>query len=147
MVIAIIGILSAISIFALQGSRESARDGRRKADLEAIRSALELFKSDNGFYPWDTTNCTSGNASTCFASYLVPNYIPAVPADSTAGRVYSVTVQSCVEVPPAGSGIYECPKYVLCAGLETDTVADSVCTTYSNNCGTGITCSHSARNP
>ena len=46
-VIAIIVILISVSLVGLTGSRETARDAKRKADLEAIRSALELYKSDN----------------------------------------------------------------------------------------------------
>ena len=36
---------------AFNSSRAVARDGRRKADLEATRSALELYRSDVGAYP------------------------------------------------------------------------------------------------
>lgn len=50
-VIAVIGLLAAISIFGLQGARESARDSRRKSDLESIRSALEIHRADCGIYP------------------------------------------------------------------------------------------------
>ena len=39
-VMGIIGILAGMSIFALQGARESARDARRKGDLETIATAL-----------------------------------------------------------------------------------------------------------
>ena len=63
-VIAIIAILLAVSAFGLQGSRASARDAKRKSDLEAIRSALELYKSDHNYYPlrvneasgWEVSN-------------------------------------------------------------------------------------------
>ena len=41
-VMTIIGVLAALSLFALRGARESARDARRKADLETIRSGLEM---------------------------------------------------------------------------------------------------------
>ena len=54
-VISIIGILIAISIFGLSGARESARDARRKSDLELIRSGLELYKADCNTYPGSIT--------------------------------------------------------------------------------------------
>ena len=50
-VIAIIGIILAISAFGLTGARESSRDAKRKADLETIRGGLELYKSDCNSYP------------------------------------------------------------------------------------------------
>ena len=50
-VVSIIGILIALSIFGLQGARESSRDARRKADLETIRSGLEIYKADCNDYP------------------------------------------------------------------------------------------------
>ena len=50
-VISIIGILIAVSIFGLSGARESARDARRKSDLELIRSGLELYRADCNAYP------------------------------------------------------------------------------------------------
>jgi general secretion pathway protein G len=52
-VMTLIGLLVGISLFAMGGARESARDGSRKADLEAVRSALELYKADCDEYPMD----------------------------------------------------------------------------------------------
>ena len=50
-VIAIIGVLISISVFSLSDSRKTGRDGRRKADLELIRSGVELYKADCNSYP------------------------------------------------------------------------------------------------
>ena len=50
-VISIIGILVGVSIFGLSGARESARDARRKSDLELIKSGLELYRADCNRYP------------------------------------------------------------------------------------------------
>ncbi|MCK4588676.1 prepilin-type N-terminal cleavage/methylation domain-containing protein, partial [Candidatus Woesebacteria bacterium] len=50
-VISIIGILLALSIFGLQGARKSARDSKRKADIELIRSGIEIYKADCNVYP------------------------------------------------------------------------------------------------
>lgn len=47
----IIGILISLSIAASTGAKKSARDGKRKADLEQIRGALEMYKSDEEEYP------------------------------------------------------------------------------------------------
>lgn len=60
-VIAIIGILSSVILSNLSSARMKARDARRIADLNQIRTALELFYSANGYYPqsncgWDCNN-------------------------------------------------------------------------------------------
>ena len=49
-VIVIISILIGMSVFGIQGARKNSRDARRKSDLEQLRSALELYRADNGGY-------------------------------------------------------------------------------------------------
>ncbi len=50
-VIAIIGVLSAVVLASLNTARAKSRDAKRISDLRQIRNALELYRSDNGFYP------------------------------------------------------------------------------------------------
>lgn len=50
-VFSLIGIIIGISLVAFGTTRKTARDGKRKADLEQIRSALEMYRSDVGNYP------------------------------------------------------------------------------------------------
>ena len=54
-VIAIIGILSSVVLASLNTARMKGRDARRMADLEQIRTALELYYNDRGYYP--QSNC------------------------------------------------------------------------------------------
>lgn len=49
--ISIIGLLMAVVIVAYGPVQKSARDNRRKSDLEKIRMALEMYKMDVGNYP------------------------------------------------------------------------------------------------
>ncbi len=107
-VMAIIALLSGISVFALQGARSSGRDAKRKADLEDIRSALELYKADCGQYKSGTlptgTNglissvgtdgCTSANT-----------YMQDVSEDPSTGNSYGYNRQTQT-------------TYCLCATLE-----------------------------
>jgi type II secretion system protein G len=86
-VIAIIGMLSSIVMASLNSAREKARDARRVADLEQIRTALELYYDDHGYYPpsdcgWDCNGYDySGDASwDALAAELAP-YIPSLPKD------------------------------------------------------------------
>ena len=50
-VIAIIGVLSAILLANFVGVRQRARDAQRKSDFRQIQSALELYRADQGSYP------------------------------------------------------------------------------------------------
>lgn len=75
-VVAIIGILTALVTVNLSDARERARDVQRKTDLKAIQGALELYKNDQlpQSYPatatWQTDLESSG-------------YIKEVPSDPT----------------------------------------------------------------
>lgn len=62
-VIAIIGIISTISVVALNNARAKARDAKRVADLKQISNALELYYSDNNRYPTIITPGQSLNAA------------------------------------------------------------------------------------
>jgi len=63
-VLTVIGVLMGLALVSHQGARKSARDGKRKADLEQIRSALEMYRADKEEYPCgserDTCKGTSG---------------------------------------------------------------------------------------
>jgi prepilin-type N-terminal cleavage/methylation domain-containing protein len=50
-VVAIIGLLSTLSIVALNSARVKARDASRVAAIKQWQTALELYYSDNGGYP------------------------------------------------------------------------------------------------
>ena len=58
-VVAIIGILSTVVLASLGRARASARDAKRKAEIQQIKTQLELYFNDNGTYPvrgWTTSN-------------------------------------------------------------------------------------------
>lgn len=135
-VVAIIGILTAVSIFALQGARESSRDAKRKSDLELIKSGLELYKSDCGVYPLALGTVLTGPPpgqgipSSCAQTNV---YISAVPADPTSTRSYSYTRNGA-----------DPTKYILCASLEQapTTLPGPGC----GGCGS-IACNYQVTNP
>jgi len=132
-VISIIAVLAGLSLFALQGARESARDARRKADLEQIRSAIELYKADCGDYPASLPAVGSslvgdGSPSACSASNT---YIAAVPGDIIPGRAYLYSRTAAT-------------TYELCASLEGG--SGSVACGGSSSCDTA-TCNYKVINP
>lgn len=55
-IIAIIAILSVIGVTVFSGVQKNARDAKRRADLDSIRLALEIYKSVNGRYPSPTNS-------------------------------------------------------------------------------------------
>lgn len=92
-VIGILGILMAVVIVAVNPSRQfaQARDTQRKADLSALTSAVVQYSVDhNGNLPTDISDnpvitTTPANVAV-LDSYLVPDYIAAVPDDPTPGQ-------------------------------------------------------------
>ena len=50
-VIAIIGLLSTMSVLAVNSAREKSRNARRVADVRQIQAALELYFTNSNSYP------------------------------------------------------------------------------------------------
>lgn len=77
----VIGLLAMISAAVVSvigsGPKKYARDSRKKADLESIRSALEMYRNDRGYYP-STASCAGG-------SCLATTYIQTVPTPPGGG--------------------------------------------------------------
>jgi general secretion pathway protein G len=51
LVITIIGILAALVVPKMMGRSEQARQAAAHADLSSIKTALDAFEVDNGYYP------------------------------------------------------------------------------------------------
>jgi general secretion pathway protein G len=51
LVITIIGILAALVVPKMMGRSEQARQAAVQADLSSIKTALDAFEVDNGYYP------------------------------------------------------------------------------------------------
>jgi general secretion pathway protein G len=50
-VVAIIALLAAVVISSLDTSRQKGRDAAKVETIKEVTKALELFKTDNGYYP------------------------------------------------------------------------------------------------
>lgn len=121
-VITIIALLTTMGLVIYQNSVRKGRDGRRQTDLEQIRSALELYRSDIGWYPAALSTLTPPTNS----------YIQAIPTDPKS-NTYKYA-------PAAGASPV---TYSLCAHLEAST------DTTSQFCGGGCTgnCNYQVTNP
>ncbi|MFN4212430.1 MAG: type II secretion system protein [Microgenomates group bacterium] len=103
LVIVILGVLATLISGNFITSLKKGRDARRKADLEQIQRALEMYYEDKKAYP----------SSITFGGPLV---------DSTSGKIYmqkipndplsNINYRYCVDLPSSPS------KYQLYAKLE-----------------------------
>ena len=121
--VTIITVIAGIALVSFRGAKAVARDSERKTELEEIRSALEVYRVDNGDYPDTTTGETL--ASELESDYMAE--IPLDPLDST----YSYRYES--------DGM----TYNLCAYLEAEDPASAGCT---GDCGSGA-CNYGVTNP
>lgn len=107
--VVIIGVLTAVAIVSYTSINRRSRDVKRKADIEQVRQALEMYRSDNGTYP-----VVSGFSDMSgLATFLVPDYLPTIPTDPQTTYTYQVKVNAYT--------------YCICSHLETLTATDNTC--------------------
>lgn len=122
-VISIIAILTTLLMANFVGVRQRGRDGQRKSNLYNIQSALELFRSDSGSYPYSGGTIFPECGSSL--AYNNSTYMQTVPCDPLGGNyVYqssdgiTYTLYACLE-NEADSGKTAAPSSPT-----------TVCTTY-----------------
>lgn len=80
-VMGIIVLLMSVGVVSYSQTNRKARDAKRKADIESIRSALELYRTDQGSYPVLGTN-----GSTCITDISIAGggvtYLNSMPVDT-----------------------------------------------------------------
>jgi prepilin-type N-terminal cleavage/methylation domain-containing protein len=123
-VIAVIGVLASVAAVGFGEVRQQARDDIRISQLEQMRLAIELYKTENGRYPEQGCGTvgsswaglgdhpTWGANCTNWIIGLVPEYIPELPKDpnrenelgmgfiyrtNTSGTLYKLMVHNSVE--------------------------------------------------
>ena len=131
----IIAVLTVIGVTSYSSVNKRSRDVKRKSDLEQIRSALEMYRSDNTTYPGEYPRVGTGsftNASGLGASGVLDStYMPAIPSDPDTDNTYQYQAI-------ATSGQYT--SYCICAHLETipTGTSQSTCTSIHNSCNYGL---------
>ncbi len=126
-VVTIIGVLAAIGLVSYRGISATARDSKRQADLNTIRQALVLYRSEQGVYPSGTFTDMRDELSD--------------PADPDVDPYLSQPLPN----PPAGGGAIDGYTYsstgttfCLCTGMEdTDLHNDDGSCSFS---GTDLFC-------
>lgn len=120
-VIALIGVLAGILLVSFQGVRKSARDGRRKADIEQIRAGLEMCRQETRVYPNNLPGCA---------------LVPAGITDPLSGYRYVYSKISDT-------------AYSLCAYLEAGPETPCAGVACGGNCNVGAStaCNYKTCNP
>ncbi|MDO8523503.1 MAG: type II secretion system protein [bacterium] len=120
-VIAIIGILASIVLASLSSARKKSRDARRVADFGQIKTALELYLSDNTTYP--ITNTWAGLATALTGANCGGSpCIPALTNDPSPASTYNYqSVDSAGDACDAPATL--CDSYVFKAVLEENNAA------------------------
>jgi type II secretion system protein G len=117
-VISIIGILVAIGVVSYSSANRKSRDTKRMSDIEQIRSALEMYRSDNGTYP------TGNEVSVASGITGLSSYLPSAPDDpKPASYHYYYTVTN------SNYG------YCLSAYVENASLVVDKCTAFGGNHG------------
>lgn len=131
-VITIISILAALLMTNFVGIRQRGRDAQRKSDLRQIQAALELYRSDNGYYPTSlySVSCpTSGTFTANSVTYM--QKVPCDPLSPNGNYTYTAAPSLCDNTP--GN---TCSTYTIVACIETvadrDAVTNSNCTATTN---------------
>lgn len=133
-VVSILGILLGLSVYGMQDARRASRDGKRKTDLEQIRSSLEMYKADCGVYPVSSLPAGSslvgdGESDSCLSSNVYLSKVPSDPQETTRSYAYNSL-----------DGV----TYTLCASLEKNPPPP----VDVDNCGSCITaCNYKVTNP
>jgi prepilin-type N-terminal cleavage/methylation domain-containing protein len=111
----LLAILSAatISFIGLQPQR-TARDTRRKADLQTYASAFEMYRNDCSAYP----SSLGG---------LPAAYLANQPKDPKTGGAYSLTACPGGSTITTACGAGLCRVFSVCATLETNGTPANFC--------------------
>ncbi len=125
--VTIIAVLVSIGVVSYASVNKRSRDAKRKGDVEQLRSALEMYRSDIGSYP--SPGSGSWADASGLSTVLVPIYIPAIPSDPKSTQVYRFRATNI-----SGGNYY---GYCLSAILESEDPNDTCTpdTTNSHNYG------------
>ena len=107
----IIGLLATIAFVSYSQLNKQSRDAKRKADLEQIRAAVEMYRSNDtdGEYPSVTVDCNGGNINPYLSS--IPTdpkcvtytyYYSATTTDYTVGAFLEGSTSTCSVVISCG---------------------------------------------
>lgn len=106
----IIALLGSAALVSFRAANKQARDNRRNTDIQSIRAALEIYRTDCGAYPTTMPNGIPPLASplTGSGSCSGNTYMEKIPSDPK-----SASYKYLYRLDPSDSN-----KYYLCSGYE-----------------------------
>ena len=94
----ILALLATLGLGSFRSAQSKSRDARRKADLQSMQAALEMYINDKGQYPLSDANgnilgCGEDGALTCgwggsWEDGLGTVYMTELPADPYTGQYF-----------------------------------------------------------
>lgn len=137
-VMSIIAIITAIGLVSYAPINKRSRDAKRKSDLEQVRSALEMYRSDNGYYPGSSASFDIMTTALNDSLVVPTPYLPSIPMDPKSTSTSPVYYYYS-PLPPLGTSPFY--SYCICANLESESG--------SNTCGTTLPaeCNYGLKNP
>lgn len=141
---AIVAILSGVGFSAYTASLQRSRDAERKAELNQIQRALEVYLMDHGLYPEATVDhkidgcydvdtaingveCDWGQEFVFIVGAAQKDYMSILPIDPLTAQTYQYYVSDDLK------------KYQLFAALENPR-DPAIITDLVAECGTELTC-------
>ena len=99
-------VLTTIGLTSFQSAARNSRNGKRKADLESVRSSLVLYRTDMGSYPIGTS---FSEMLTTITDYISSDYLE--DPKNAAPFVYAYTSDGvdftlCATLEPAPGTAY-----------------------------------------
>ncbi len=120
-VITILAILATIAFTIFSGTQKSARDARRRADIDAIATAMETHYGQNGQY---SGLCQITSTPTYDCNQWFTGGLPQDPQNNDTFKYCTkATGTSCISSGPAvAQGVPAAgTTWVVCAALENST--------------------------
>jgi len=114
-VVAIIGLLSTLSIIALNSARAKARDAKRLSDVKQMQVALELYYNDMADYP-ATTSITPGLPIYTDVAAPFLRAVPTPPSPKDGANCPDITSNGYIYTKQATSGAVSSYTIQFCLG-------------------------------
>ncbi len=117
----IIILLTSISVASFSVATQSSRDAKRKGDIETIRQALVLYKTQNGKYPNPSPQCQNPDTGCKSVNELITGGFlsPPFPTDPESTKHYKIVIP------------VERDKFCVCADVAAGrgNITDAYCET------------------
>jgi len=123
-VVAIVGILTSLTLVALTGTKARARDRRRLEDINTLRNALALYYTEHRKFPVPTEGDSDSNGKPdCYLT----------GSDSVSSKLINANAIGAPVIDPVNSGNYRYFYEASLSGedfmikfyLETNSLADN----------------------